>query len=69
MNKEIYDKIGTVVPMANVIDGLMAQLKNAVEDATTQAENGSQLCVALATGRIAYLVDDLFNAWQSVKEM
>lgn len=68
MQKEDYDKIATVMPMAGVIDALMAKLRNAVEDATNQAENGSQLGMATAVGRIANLTDDLFNAWLSVKE-
>ena len=67
MNKEFYDKISTVVPMAGVIDGLMAQLKNAVDDATTQAENGSQLGMATSVGRISYVTTELFDAWLAVK--
>ena len=68
MNKDDYDKIGTVMPMAGIIDGYMATLRNAVEDATNQAENGSQLGMAVAVGRIKSVTDDLYNAWLSVKE-
>ena len=68
MDKEFYDKISNVVPMAGVIDGLMAQLKNAVDDATNQAENGSQLGMATAVGRISYLSSELLEAWRVVKE-
>lgn len=68
MNKEFYDKVSSVVPMSGVIDEYMAALRNAVEDATNQAENGSQLGMATAVGRIKILTDDLFNAWLSVKQ-
>lgn len=68
MQQEDYKKIATVMPMAGVIDALMAKLRNAVEDATNQAENGSQLGMATAVGRIANLTDELYNAWLSVKE-
>lgn len=68
MNKEFYDKVSTVVPMSGVIDEYLATLRNAVEDATNQAENGSQLGMATAVGRIKVLTDDLFNAWLSVKQ-
>lgn len=67
MQKEEYDKIAAVIPMAGIIDRYMANLRNAVEDATNQAENGSQLGVAVAVGRIKTITDDLFNAWLSVK--
>lgn len=67
MNKEFYDKVSTVVPMSGVIDEYMASLRNAVEDATNQAENGSQLGVAVAVGRIKIITDELFSAWLSVK--
>lgn len=68
MNKEFYDKVSSVVPMSGVIDEYMAALRNAVEDATNQAENGSQLGMAIAVGRIKILTDDLFSAWLSVKQ-
>lgn len=68
MDKESYDKIATVLPMADVIDALMANLRNAVSDATTQAENGSELGMATSVGRISIIVDDLYNAWLSVKQ-
>lgn len=67
MNKEFYDKVSTVVPMSGVIDEYMASLRNAVEDATNQAENGSQLGMAVAVGRIKIITDELFSAWLSVK--
>ena len=67
MTKDDYDKIATVIPMATIIDGYMADLRNAVQDATNQAENGSQLGTATAVGRISGIVDDLFSAWLSVK--
>lgn len=67
MTKDDYDKIATVLPMAGVIDMYMAELRNAVQDATNQAENGSQLGMATAVGRISNITDDLFNAWLSVK--
>ena len=67
MNQEDYEKIATVIPMAGIIDGYMAQLRNAVEDASNQAENGSQLGMALAVGRIARITGDLTSAWDSVK--
>lgn len=68
MNKEFYDKVSTVVPMSGVIDEYMASLRNAVEDAANQAENGSQLGVAVAVGRIKVITDELFSAWLSVKQ-
>lgn len=68
MTKEDYDKIANVMPMADVIDNLMAKLKNAVEDATNQSENGSELGMAVAVGRISNLTDELFSAWLSVKQ-
>ena len=68
MNKEFYDKVATVVPMSGVIDEYMASLRSAVEDATNQAENGSQLGVAVAVGRIKIIADELFSAWLSVKQ-
>lgn len=68
MNKEFYDKVSSVVPMSGVIDEYMAALRNAVEDATNQAENGSQLGMAIAVGRIKVITDDLFSAWLSVKQ-
>ena len=67
MTKDDYDKIATVIPMATIIDSYMAELRNAVQDATNQAENGSQLGMATAVGRISDIADDLFNAWLSVK--
>ena len=67
MTKDDYDKIATVIPMAGIIDGYMADLRNEVQDATNQAENGSQLGMATAVGRISGIVDDLFSAWLSVK--
>ena len=68
MDKEFYDKVSSVVPMSGVIDEYMASLRNAVEDATNQAENGSQLGMAVAVGRIKVITDALFSAWLSVKQ-
>ena len=67
MDKDVYEKLMTVVPMGGVLDGLIAQLRNAVTDATNQAENGSQLGMATAVGRISYLTDELTNAWLVIK--
>ena len=68
MKKEDYDKIGTVLPLADVIDNLISQLRNAVQDATNQAENGSGLGVSVAVGKLAVLTDELYSAWLSVKQ-
>lgn len=68
MDKEFYDKVSTVVPMAGVIDALMADLRNAVDDAKNQAENGSQLGMATAVGRVTNIVDSLSSAWLSIKK-
>lgn len=67
MDKEYYDKVATVVPMSGVIDVLMADLRNAVDDAKNQAENGSPTGMAVAVGRISNTFDNLFSAWLSVK--
>lgn len=67
MQKEDYDKISSVLPMAGVLDTYMAMLRNSVQDAVNQAENGSELGMAVAIGRVANISDELFNAWLSVK--
>ena len=67
MDKEYYDKVATVMPMADVIDTLMADLRNAVDDAKNQAENGSATGMAVAVGRLSNTVDNLSNAWLTVK--
>lgn len=66
MSPEQYEKIATVIPMGDIINDNLAKLRNAVEDATNQAENGSQLGMALAVGRINNLVSDLSAAWAVV---
>lgn len=68
MQKEEYDKIATVLPMAQLIDRYMANLRTYVEDANNQAENGSQLGMAVAVGRIKSVTDDLYSAWTSVRD-
>ena len=68
MTKEDYDKIGTVMPLGGVVDNLLSQLRTALQDATNQAENGSQLGVAVALGRANTLSDELYSCWLSVKE-
>jgi hypothetical protein len=66
MKQEDYEKIASVIPMGGVIDDNLAKLRNAVEDATNQAENGSQLGMAVAVGRISNIVSDLSAAWAVV---
>lgn len=66
MTQEDYEKIATVIPMGGVINDNLAKLRNAIEDATNQAENGSQLGMALAVGRISNIVNDLSAAWAVV---
>ena len=68
MQKEDYDKIGSVLPLAGVIDSLISQLRVAIQDATNQAENGSELGVAVAVGKLTVLGDELYSAWLSVKQ-
>lgn len=68
MTKDDFEKLASVVPMAGVVDAYMSQLRNALEDAKNQAENGSQLGMATAVGRASSVFDDLFNAWLSIKE-
>lgn len=68
MKQEDYDKIANVIPMSDIIDSLVSRLKNAVDDAANQSENGSQLGMAVAVGRISAVTDDLMNAWLSVKK-
>jgi hypothetical protein len=67
MKEEDYDKIASVMPLGDVIDRLVSELRNAVQEATNQAENGSQLGMAVAVGKCSTVVDDLLNAWNSVK--
>jgi hypothetical protein len=66
MSPEQYEKVATVIPMGDIINDNLAKLRNAVEDATNQAENGSQLGMALAVGRINNIVSDLSAAWAVV---
>lgn len=66
MSPEQYEKVATVIPMGDIINDNLAKLKNAVEDATNQAENGSQLGVALAVGRISTIASELSAAWAVV---
>ena len=66
MSPEQYEKVATVIPMGDIINDNLAKLRNAVEDATNQAENGSQLGMALAVGRIHNIVSDLSAAWAVV---
>lgn len=66
MKQEDYEKVASVIPMGGVIDDNLAKLRNAVEDATNQAENGSQLGMAVAVGRISNIVSDLSAAWAVV---
>jgi len=66
MTQEDYEKIATVIPMGGVINDNLAKLRVAIEDATNQAENGSQLGMALAVGRISSIVNDLSAAWAVV---
>lgn len=66
MKQEDYEKIASVIPMGGIIDDNLAKLRNAVEDATNQAENGSQLGMAVAVGRISNIVSDLSAAWAVV---
>lgn len=66
MKQEDYEKIASVIPMGGIIDDNLAKLRNAVEDATNQAENGSQLGMAVAVGRISNIVSDLSAAWAAV---
>lgn len=68
MKKEDYDKIANVLPLGGLIDTYLSQLRNAIQDAANQAENGSQLGVAVAVGRCSTIADELYNAWNSVKE-
>lgn len=68
MKQDDYDKIASVIPMSDIIDSLVSRLKNAVDDAANQSENGSQLGMAVAVGRISTITDDLMNAWLSVKK-
>lgn len=68
MQKEDYDKIGSVLPLVGVIDSLMAQLRNAIQDASNQAENGSELGMSLAVGKLSVISDELYSAWLSVKK-
>jgi len=68
MTSDEYKQIATVMPMVNVIDGYMSAVRNALQDASNQAENGSELGMAIAIGRAATVFDDLFNAWISIKE-
>lgn len=68
MQKEDYDKIGTVLPLGGVIDRLMSELRTAIQDATNQAENGSQLGMAVAVGKLDNIANELYSAWLSVKQ-
>lgn len=68
MKKEDYDKISNVLPLGSLIDNYLSQLRSAIQDAANQAENGSQLGVAVAVGRCSTIADELYNAWNSVKE-
>ena len=66
MKQEDYEKIASVIPMGGGIEDSVAKLRNAVEDATNEAENGSQLGMAVAVGRISNIVSDLSAAWAVV---
>ena len=68
MTSDEYKQIATIMPMVSVIDGYMSAVRNALQDASNQAENGSQLGMAIAIGRASTVFDDLFNAWISIKE-
>lgn len=65
--KELYDKASSMVSMDGVIDGLIASLRTAITDAKNQAENGSNLGMAVAVGSADAVLDDLVNAWEVVK--
>lgn len=68
MDKEFYDKVSNTIPLGGVVDTLMSQLRNALQDATNQAENGSQLGMATAVGKASSILDELYSCWLSVKE-
>jgi hypothetical protein len=67
MKEEDYDKIASVMPLGDVIDRLLSELRNNIQEANNQAENGSHLGMAVAIGKCNPIIDDLFNAWLSVK--
>ena len=67
MKEEDYDKIATVLPLGDIIDRYLSELNNALDDATTQAENGSAVGMAISVGKCKRITDDLIAAWASVK--
>lgn len=68
MKEDLYDKASTVVPMGDVIGQLLSDLHNAIGEAKNQAENGSELGMAVAVGNASAIISDLLAAWKTVKK-
>ena len=66
MKEEDYDKIATVLPLGDIINRYLLELNNALDDANTQAENGSAIGMAVSVGKCKRITDELIAAWASV---
>lgn len=67
MKDELYDKVSNYMSMADVLDQYIADLGTTLSDARNQAENGSEMGMAVAVGAASGAFEHLVSAWRVIK--